>query len=162
MQHDHESNPPDMFAGGLPLFWYLTAAHEAGHAIVGVALGLDVVHVSLDDVETTGGYAHTALAGPPVTAATAPAWSAMYVAGHLAEARAAAEIGAPAPDTGTSDQDRIAWETRCAPHGVDLWDSILTATHVLTRYWPDVRKLAHELRAHGHVDVAKWTKGKSP
>lgn len=156
VQHEHNSNPPASMSGGLPLFWYLTAAHEAGHAIVGVALGLDVVHVALDDLEATGRYAHTALAGPPVTATTAPAWSAMYVAGHLAEARAAAEIGAPAPDTGTSDHDRIAWEARCAPHGIDLWDSILTATHVLTRCWPDVRKLAHELRHHHRVDVAQW------
>lgn len=156
MQHEHNSNPPDMLAGGLPLFWYLTAAHEAGHAIVGVALGLDVVHVALDDLETTGRYAHTALAGPPVTADTAPAWSAMYVAGHLAEARAAAEVGAPAPDTGTSDHDRIAWEARCAPHGVDLWESVLVATHTLTTHWHHVRKLASDLRHHHRVDVAQW------
>lgn len=152
----HNGDPPAQLHGGPPLFWHLTAAHEAGHAIVGVVMGLQVVHVALDDLETTGRYAHTALAGPPVTADTAPAWSAMYVAGHLAEACAAAELGVEPPDVFTSDHDRIAWEVRCAPHGVDLWDAIVTANHTLTTYWPDVRKLAHELRHHHRVDVAQW------
>lgn len=157
----HEGDPPAQLHGGSPhIRRYLTCHHEAGHAIVALALGLDVVHVILEDPKVTGRYGSTRILGP-VTTTTAPAWGAALTAGHLASARAAAELGVQVPPEGhSSDDDHDRWCEWVEPHGIDLWDAIVTANHTLTAYWPDVQRLAHELRAHGHVDVAKWTKGK--
>lgn len=130
----------------------LTAHHEAGHAVVGASLGLVVHHVALVDVTQTGRYGETALA-TPATSDTAPAYGAMWCAGHLAGVRWAAEHDVPLTDRSHgSESDHDGWQRTAGAHGVDLWSSVTTAARILTTCWPLVCTLASRLLAVDYLD----------
>lgn len=127
--------------------WRL-AYHEAGHAVVGAALGLAVGRVFIDGADGQEGGAY--LGDCPDLASTL----AVGVAGSLGA------ILAGFPARGPSRGDVARMQALRPPVPPAHWRALIVeaqgrAVAILRANWPAVRALARELHRHGALDAAR-------
>ena len=146
------------------------ASHEAGHAVVGVVLGLELVSL---DTKVTGRRLGAAEFVPVGFEFAEPeiqdAYAAMTWAGTLAQERAGfgdegAGFGRMADDFGAErDSDLAELLAMASKVGevdqesaeLDRWRALSGAT--LDRYWDAVRMVAARLIEVGHAEPAEVT-----
>jgi len=144
------------------------ATHEAGHAVVGVALGLELVSL---DITATDGRLGAAEFVPVGFEFAEPemqdAYAAMTWAGTLAQERAGfgddgAGFGRTADDFGAARDsdldDLLAMAAKVGDVGeetaeLDRWRALADAT--LDRHWGAVESVAATLIEQGHAEPAE-------
>lgn len=138
------------------------AYHEAGHAIVGMALGIEMSHVVMGDVEAV---CHPVGPEPDRSAA----WAAMSVAGFVAEIIFEDTFeDTPSADTPPSDfdldPDRVFVRAGFACDRVDIAGflqhggnatTIFETVEIILSYWTHIRALAERIGAsYGYVNLS--------
>jgi hypothetical protein len=151
-----------------------TAIHEAGHAVVAIALGqgVELVHVRrsvacnglvlLDPrgpdpraehaaaIVAAGGLAvRMAEAGWPLPNARPGAWYLDQLASAPSDRERALAAAAPTPAAGSDDQAKLAGT------GVAARDAEARAGEILERHWPAVRAIADRLIQAGELEGAE-------
>ena len=124
------------------------AKHEAGHAIVTIALGGSVASARLDTAasgETTGEVEHMLVRGDVKAYAT-------LIAGAVAQVLAGERVDEVLPHA--ADHDFIA-ARGCNLSRRDARTTCEDVAEILTRRWSAVRRVARELSKSGRLDGAE-------